>query len=87
MTLVTISCRFTLSEVVYKGFELERWKKLIKHDEDRVENHYWKKDSLYEKSWFQREQAFEFILHFTESHFEDNTSDSDSSSDSDVNSD
>ena len=50
MTLVTISCRFTLSEVVYKGFELERWKKLIKHDEDRVENHYWKKDSLYEKS-------------------------------------
>ena len=87
MTLVTISCRFTLSEVkdlVYKGFELvtaERWKKLIKHVEDKVENHYWEKDGLYE------EQAFEFVLHFTESDFEDNTSESDSSADSDVDSD
>ena len=88
MTLVTISCRFTLSEVkdlVYKGFELviaERWKKLIKHVEDKVENHYWEKDGLYE------EQALEFVLHFTESDFEDNTSVSDSSDvDSDIHTD
>ena len=87
MTLVTISCRFTLSEVkdvVYKGFVLvtaERWKKMIKHVEDKVENHYWGKDGLFE------EQAFEFVLHFTESDFEDITSERDSSSDSDVDSD
>ena len=35
--------------MVYKEFELvaaERWKKLIKHVEDKVENHYWEKDRL-----------------------------------------
>ena len=55
----------------------DRWKSMIDHVMVKVEDHYWDKDGLFE------EQAFEFIVQLTKSHFEDNSSDSDSDSDSD----
>ena len=48
-------CRFTLTEVkelVYEGFEKvtpERWQSLIKHVEQKVEDHYWEADGLNEE--------------------------------------
>ena len=53
-------CRFTLTEVkelVYEGFEKvtpERWQSLIKHVEQKVEDHYWEADGLNEEllEWF-----------------------------------
>ena len=47
--------RFTLSEVkklVEEGFQYvtaERWRSLIKHVEEKVEDHYWQHDGLYEQ--------------------------------------
>lgn len=46
--------KFTLSEVkrlVDEGFKIvtpERWKKLIKHVQEKIEDHYWEHDGLYE---------------------------------------
>ena len=47
--------RFTLTEVqrlVHEGFVKvtpERWQSLIKHVEEKVENHYWEADGLNEE--------------------------------------
>ena len=47
--------RFTLTEVkelVYQGFEKvtpSRWESLIKHVEEKVEDHYWEADGLNEE--------------------------------------
>ena len=41
------NCKFTLSEVerlLNEGFKIvtpERWKKLIKHVQEKIEDHYW----------------------------------------------
>ena len=46
--------KFTLKEVeklVYEGISLVtpiRWKKIIEHTRNKVEDHYWDKDGLYE---------------------------------------
>ena len=75
--------RFTLTEVkrlTYEGFKMvtpEAWRKKIEHVREKVEDHYWEKDGLYE------EHTFEFIIQLSESDFEDSSNDDSSSSDSD----
>ena len=69
------SSRFTLTEVkelVYQGFAAvtpARWQSLIKHVQEKVEDHYWEADGLNE------ELLERFII---------NSSDSDSDSDDSV---
>ena len=59
--------KFTLTEVarlVNEGFNCvtpERWKKLVHHVQQKVEDHYWEHDGLYET------MIDRFIIHFEDS--------------------
>ena len=65
--------QFTLTEVerlVNEGFSCvtpERWKKLVNHVEEKVEDHYWEHDGLYET------MIDRFIIH-TEDSSDDSSS-------------
>ena len=74
--------RFTLTEVkelVYQGFETvtpERWQALIKHVQEKVEDHYWEADGLNE------ELLEQFIINNSSDSDSDDTADGDINNDS-----
>ena len=74
--------RFTLTEVkelVYQGFETvtpERWQALIKHVQEKVEDHYWEADGLNE------ELLERFIINNSSDSDSDDTADGDINDDS-----
>ena len=74
--------RFTLTEVkelVYQGFETvtpERWQALIKHVQEKVEDHYWEADGLNE------ELLERFIINNSSDSDSDDTADGDINNDS-----